>query len=1172
MSGSLCTLNCDSLQTFPVRYLGIFKIASTILYGISNRQLINGITQETGGFHVFSSNGTRVSWRKQTSTVIASFIASEVESANVVNHFGQQYVIIWSQTVVQQMIVETCISSFSFDGISFIPTKDDLGTVNCSSGIYYGLSVVSIHELSLLFVSYPSKVHVFCLFDDHRIPDVIQHPQLRFLASITQSSVKNVLAMDVSNSVSAFLMIQGSFKYALEYLMYAPLPANSPILSSNLLLAHHIRPLTFSSKPHPVILSVQQSLVLKLNSSVLDVYGLGFDSSSSLFCGPSFSFGSIMIECSLTPVAARFTLNSVFISSQQLSLRGGRWISNQSTSIVVSIPLSLQSNYPRQLLTNVKPAIFSFFPSSGSSLGGYVVTVTGLGFLSLQSPKCSFGNMNSVSALQVSDTEIVCPIRPSLFSGRALEILVISGMQSAGPFEVLFGLYREIDGVTALNPASTTHFRFLASSPSAINSLVISPVSNSSNVLATVSTFVLSPFVISVSISGLMQSLRAITNESLRFSLKTSDASLLKSSAIVMQQTQMYLASPSVVCFPPASAIQVVYGTSALENSLGFIVLPNKEPSPAIPKFTFHPGASSIRVQVSTSSVIPSVCYLDTHRSGSSVSFDQSYPFSMGPEVTFDGSIQSLSVKYWNVLIHQATAQTGQSFQLSFTLRHQCPGVGCNEHSCPPLVDISSGRHFFASDQCNGLWSTVNDFYPATHLHVSGSFTFLNFSVYASNDNKSWVLIDARSGDFEYHSLHGGWGLVPIPFVVDPSSNFTLGLIPGVHALVPLKFGDSNFRFKIGEANVDPNTCTPAQNCGSPLDSSWSLSMWIKPESCRSPCMPIILLTNVHGKRGAQGQSWVTLELFSVLKDDRTAAFSFSLCLWINSSFSICSKSADQIYPSTFSQFVITYSEGSSNFDVHMYANRAEVLFHRGSLHIPLQPQQRGFGQVIVGLGYNGYVDDILLWLEPVQDSLEEIFGTIGSESLVFGIAFGSELLLSNIHQRALESVKYEGFAYFMGPGFTPFEDDDENVIRFGFAPSSITLNFRGISAQQLALQTPPGQPSLHHSALSSDYYGSRKFSFSSTAAPIFVGIEGNSSGVSCQSESIVSCSFDVSDVELLPSTFSSLRIFSQGTNAQFGLDVEIHSRIFGITPSTPTFETSEMLSVDVSGGHHNGV
>jgi len=330
-------------------------------------------------------------------------------------------------------------------------------------------------------------------------------------------------------------------------------------------------------------------------------------------------------------------------------------------------------------------------------------------------------------------------------------------------------------------------------------------------------------------------------------------------------------------------------------------------------------------------------------------------------------------------------------------------------------------------------------------------------------------------------------------------------------------------------------------------------------------------LTNVHGKRGAQGQSWVTLELFSVLKDDRTAAFSFSLCLWINSSFSICSKSADQIYPSTFSQFVITYSEGNSNFDVRMYANRAEVLFHRGSLHIPLQPQQRGFGQVIVGLGYNGYVDDILLWLEPVQDSLEEIFGTIGSESLVFGIAFGSELLLSNIHQRALESVKYEGFAYFMGPGFIPFEDDDENVIRFGFAPSSITLNFRSISAQQLALQTPPGQPSLHHSALSSDYYGSRNFYFSSTAAPIFVGIEGNSSGVSCQSESIVSCSFDVSDVELLPSTFSSLRIFSEGTNAQFGLDVEIHSRIFGITPSTPTFETSEMLSVDVSGGHHNG-
>jgi hypothetical protein len=130
-------------------------------------------------------------------------------------------------------------------------------------------------------------------------------------------------------------------------------------------------------------------------------------------------------------------------------------------------------------------------------------------------------------------------------------------------------------------------------------------------------------------------------------------------------------------------------------------------------------------------------------------------------------------------------------------------------------------------------------------------------------------------------------------------------------------------------------------------------------------------LTNTHGKPDGQGQSWVTLELFPILQDGRQAAFSFSLCLWINSSFSICSVSASQIYPSTFSQFVVTYSEssGNSNYVVRMYANRAEVLFFRGSLQLP---QQRGFGQVIVGLGFDGYVDDIMLWLEPVEQSSEE--------------------------------------------------------------------------------------------------------------------------------------------------------------------------------------------------------
>jgi len=95
-----------------------------------------------------------------------------------------------------------------------------------------------------------------------------------------------------------------------------------------------------------------------------------------------------------------------------------------------------------------------------------------------------------------------------------------------------------------------------------------------------------------------------------------------------------------------------------------------------------------------------------------------------------------------------------------------------------------------------------------------------------------------------------------------------------------------------------------------------------------------------------------------------------------------------------------------------MYANRAEVLFFRGSLQLP---QQRGFGQVIVGLGFDGYVDDIMLWLEPVEQSSEEIFGTIGSDSSIFGVAFGSELLISALHFDALKRVNFEGLCIFHG-------------------------------------------------------------------------------------------------------------------------------------------------------------
>jgi len=190
-----------------------------------------------------------------------------------------------------------------------------------------------------------------------------------------------------------------------------------------------------------------------------------------------------------------------------------------------------------------------------------------------------------------------------------------------------------------------------------------------------------------------------------------------------------------------------------------------------------------------------------------------------------------------------------------------------------------------------------------------GLFSFLKFSIFGNADNQSWVLIDAR-----YTVPVAGesplWGLFPIPFEVSPAAQFIQSLIPGVGALVPLKIGDEN----------------------DALHQDWAVSIWIKPETCRSsPCMPVLLLSNSYDKRGGQGQSWVTLELQSIFQDSRVAAFSFTLCLRVNSLVSMCSKSAAQIYPSAFSQFVVTYSELDGNFLVRMYVNRAEVLSYRGS-------------------------------------------------------------------------------------------------------------------------------------------------------------------------------------------------------------------------------------------------
>jgi hypothetical protein len=413
-----------------------------------------------------------------------------------------------------------------------------------------------------------------------------------------------------------------------------------------------------------------------------------------------------------------------------------------------------------------------------------------------------------------------------------------------------------------------------------------------------------------------------------------------------------------------------------------------------------------------------------------------------------------------------------------------------------------------------------------------GPFSFLNFSIYGSVDNTSWVLIDSRAGMTSAQQNCAGscshqtplWGLVPKPFVVSSSAQFIQSPIPGVGALVPLKIGDAN----------------------SPLHSNWSVSIWINPQSCRSPCMPVILLTNRNGQTGGQGQSWVTLELFSLFQDNRTAAFSFTLCMWVpfsGTSFSICSKSAVQIYPSIFSQFVVTYSESSdlSRFAVRMYVNRAEVLSHQGSLGVY---QQGGFGPAVVGLGLSVYVDDVVILLGPVY--LDENFGTIRSDSVVYGIAVGSELLISSSYLD--ERVGSSGFAYFLGLGLTP-------GVGLGVASTGIFSSFSSSLS------------SGYHSAVFEDYYGSQVYALSSVAAPIHVGIIGYSSGISCQSKSVMLCTFHSSDFFALnPSSSSSLRIVSQGMNAQSGLDLELHSRVTSISPLIPTFAVNEFLVFTGSG------
>lgn len=179
--------------------------------------------------YVFSSDGSLINWAGLGSATLmdppAPAFESEVETASVAILSGQQRMILWSQKPAASMFIQSCFSSFSFNGLSLIPTDGDLGTIICADNKFYGFSSVATQGVPLLFVSDPLQVRIFAIYVDPGTPTVPQHPQLRLLSSIAIPYVKNVVATDVSNAVTAFsFMVGRSSNDALESILYETLP------------------------------------------------------------------------------------------------------------------------------------------------------------------------------------------------------------------------------------------------------------------------------------------------------------------------------------------------------------------------------------------------------------------------------------------------------------------------------------------------------------------------------------------------------------------------------------------------------------------------------------------------------------------------------------------------------------------------------------------------------------------------------------------------------------------------------------------------------------------------------------------------------------------------------------------------------------------------------------
>jgi len=110
-----------------------------------------------GEFNVSAAMPQRFNWAGLGSATLmdphAAAFESEGESASVVILSGQQCLILWSQKLAASMYIQSCISSFSFNGLSVIPTDGDLGTMRCAEEKFYGVSSVATKGVPLLFVS-----------------------------------------------------------------------------------------------------------------------------------------------------------------------------------------------------------------------------------------------------------------------------------------------------------------------------------------------------------------------------------------------------------------------------------------------------------------------------------------------------------------------------------------------------------------------------------------------------------------------------------------------------------------------------------------------------------------------------------------------------------------------------------------------------------------------------------------------------------------------------------------------------------------------------------------------------------------------------------------------------------------------------------------------------------